>query len=177
MLSIAKILENMEIGHNVMHGQWDWMRDPRSLVDVGVGQRLVLGRGGSTRTTHAPPTPTSSAGPRRGLQDPCACPRSRSGTIATWVTRSTTSCLSLFFEYGVAPARPGSRKLVARGEAVVTAGLAAPDQVDRPQGQAADPQDTWRSGAGRCVLPARAGRQSHRERGAFAIWSHAVIFC
>ena len=28
-LSIAKILENMEIGHNVMHGQWDWMRDPR----------------------------------------------------------------------------------------------------------------------------------------------------
>ncbi len=28
MLSVAKILENMEIGHNVMHGQWDWMRDP-----------------------------------------------------------------------------------------------------------------------------------------------------
>ncbi len=28
MLSIAKILENMEIGHNVLHGQWDWMRDP-----------------------------------------------------------------------------------------------------------------------------------------------------
>lgn len=28
MLTTAKILENMEIGHNVMHGQWDWMRDP-----------------------------------------------------------------------------------------------------------------------------------------------------
>lgn len=27
-LSVAKILENMEIGHNIMHGQWDWMRDP-----------------------------------------------------------------------------------------------------------------------------------------------------
>ena len=25
---MAKILENMEIGHNVMHGQWDWMNDP-----------------------------------------------------------------------------------------------------------------------------------------------------
>jgi linoleoyl-CoA desaturase len=25
---VAKILENMEIGHNVLHGQWDWMRDP-----------------------------------------------------------------------------------------------------------------------------------------------------
>ncbi|WP_243710790.1 acyl-CoA desaturase [Actinomadura sp. KC216] len=28
-LAVAKILENMEIGHNVMHGQWDWMRDPK----------------------------------------------------------------------------------------------------------------------------------------------------
>jgi NADPH-dependent stearoyl-CoA 9-desaturase len=28
MLALAKIVENMEIGHNVMHAQWDWMRDP-----------------------------------------------------------------------------------------------------------------------------------------------------
>jgi fatty acid desaturase len=28
-LALAKILDNMEIGHNVMHGQWDWMRDPK----------------------------------------------------------------------------------------------------------------------------------------------------
>jgi linoleoyl-CoA desaturase len=27
-LALAKILDNMEIGHNVLHGQWDWMRDP-----------------------------------------------------------------------------------------------------------------------------------------------------
>jgi fatty acid desaturase len=27
--SMAKILENMEIGHNVLHGQWDWMNDPQ----------------------------------------------------------------------------------------------------------------------------------------------------
>jgi fatty acid desaturase len=27
-LAASKILENMEIGHNVMHGQWDWMNDP-----------------------------------------------------------------------------------------------------------------------------------------------------
>jgi fatty acid desaturase len=27
-LAHAKILENMEIGHNVMHGQYDWMNDP-----------------------------------------------------------------------------------------------------------------------------------------------------
>jgi len=28
LLTSAKILENMEIGHNVMHGQYDWMNDP-----------------------------------------------------------------------------------------------------------------------------------------------------
>ena len=27
-MGLAKILENLEIGHNVMHGQWDWMNDP-----------------------------------------------------------------------------------------------------------------------------------------------------
>ncbi|MFD4181995.1 fatty acid desaturase family protein, partial [Rhodococcus sp. NPDC058514] len=28
LLGTAKIIENMELGHNVMHGQWDWMNDP-----------------------------------------------------------------------------------------------------------------------------------------------------
>jgi fatty acid desaturase len=28
-LSISKILDNMEIGHNVMHGQFDWTNDPK----------------------------------------------------------------------------------------------------------------------------------------------------
>lgn len=29
LLSVSKILNNMELGHNVMHGQYDWMNDPR----------------------------------------------------------------------------------------------------------------------------------------------------
>ena len=27
-LGLAKIIENMEIAHNVLHAQWDWMKDP-----------------------------------------------------------------------------------------------------------------------------------------------------
>src|SRR4051812_48197595 len=27
-LGTSKILENMEVGHNVMHGQYDWTQDP-----------------------------------------------------------------------------------------------------------------------------------------------------
>jgi fatty acid desaturase len=38
-LSLSKILDNMEIGHNVMHGQYDWMKDP-GLQEVRVGHRL-----------------------------------------------------------------------------------------------------------------------------------------
>ncbi len=29
ILGIAKILDNMELGHNVIHGQFDWMGDAR----------------------------------------------------------------------------------------------------------------------------------------------------
>jgi NADPH-dependent stearoyl-CoA 9-desaturase len=29
LLALSKILENMEIGHNVLHGQYDWMNDPK----------------------------------------------------------------------------------------------------------------------------------------------------
>ncbi|MEU1525273.1 fatty acid desaturase [Nocardia rhamnosiphila] len=28
VLAVAKIIENMELGHNISHGQWDWMNDP-----------------------------------------------------------------------------------------------------------------------------------------------------
>jgi NADPH-dependent stearoyl-CoA 9-desaturase len=28
LLALAKIIENMELGHNITHGQWDWMNDP-----------------------------------------------------------------------------------------------------------------------------------------------------
>ncbi|MDT5079345.1 MAG: NADPH-dependent stearoyl-CoA 9-desaturase [Mycobacterium sp.] len=28
LLALAKIIENMELGHNISHGQWDWMNDP-----------------------------------------------------------------------------------------------------------------------------------------------------
>jgi NADPH-dependent stearoyl-CoA 9-desaturase len=27
--ALARNLENLEIGHNVLHGQWDWMNDPQ----------------------------------------------------------------------------------------------------------------------------------------------------
>ena len=43
-LAFAKIVENMEIGHNVGHGQWDWMNDPEihsNTVGMGYGRSVV----------------------------------------------------------------------------------------------------------------------------------------
>lgn len=34
ILGIAKIMDNMELGHNVMHGQYNWMNDPRFHGDT-----------------------------------------------------------------------------------------------------------------------------------------------
>ena len=52
----------MEIGHNVMHGQYDWMRDPAlNSKMLRVGHRLSRPTSGATRTTTSTTrTPTSS---------------------------------------------------------------------------------------------------------------------
>ncbi|UXY52441.1 fatty acid desaturase family protein [Pseudomonas tohonis] len=49
-LGLGKILENMELGHNVMHGQYDWMNDPEFS-----GQRYewdIVGPADFWRHTH-----------------------------------------------------------------------------------------------------------------------------
>jgi len=50
MLATAKILENMEIGHNVMHGQYDWMNDP--AINGKTWEWDIVGDGDSWRRYH-----------------------------------------------------------------------------------------------------------------------------
>jgi linoleoyl-CoA desaturase len=49
-LSISKILDNMELGHNVMHGQFDWMNDPK--FDGKTFEWDIVGTSDSWRKTH-----------------------------------------------------------------------------------------------------------------------------
>ena len=49
-LGVAKILENMEIGHNVIHGQYDWMNDPR--LNSRSYEWDIVGTSDSWRKTH-----------------------------------------------------------------------------------------------------------------------------
>ncbi len=50
LLSFSKILENMEVGHNIMHGQYDWTNDPE-LVSSDYEWDTVCD-GDSWRRTH-----------------------------------------------------------------------------------------------------------------------------
>jgi fatty acid desaturase len=50
LLAFAKILDNMEIGHNVMHGQYDWMNDPN--INSRKFEWDILGDASSWRRYH-----------------------------------------------------------------------------------------------------------------------------
>ena len=54
-LSVAKILENMEIGHNILHGQWDWMRDPKIHSTTWEWDSATPGRAVEARAQRAAP--------------------------------------------------------------------------------------------------------------------------
>ncbi len=103
-LSLSKILDNMEIGHNVMHGQYDWMKDP--ALD---SKQLRVGHGLPRRTSGATPTTTCITRTRT-----CSA---RTATSATAILRMSedqpwrprdlanpvyATLLMLLFQYGVA---------------------------------------------------------------------------
>ncbi|MDN5760183.1 MAG: acyl-CoA desaturase [Tomitella sp.] len=50
LLGTAKIVENMEIGHNVMHGQWDWMNDPE--IHSSTWEWDIVGTSDNWKYTH-----------------------------------------------------------------------------------------------------------------------------
>ena len=92
-LSISKILDNMEIGHNVMHGQYDWMGDPALNSRMYEWDTSARASSGSTpTTTSTTPTRTSSARTATSATASCGWTRTRSGSRTTSATRSTRSC-------------------------------------------------------------------------------------
>ncbi|MFP3647940.1 fatty acid desaturase family protein, partial [Paraburkholderia sp. SIMBA_054] len=50
LLGLSKILENMELGHNVMHGQYDWMGDAQ--LQGATYEWDIVATGDNWRKTH-----------------------------------------------------------------------------------------------------------------------------
>ncbi len=49
-LAAAKCIENMELGHNISHGQWDWMNDPE--IHSNTWEWDIVGLTSQWRYTH-----------------------------------------------------------------------------------------------------------------------------
>jgi len=176
-LSTAKVLDNMEIGHNVLHGQWDWMRDPKihsatwdwdHISDPAAWKRThnvthhantnVLGRDndlgyGIMRVDEAQPwAPRHLAQPLVNLL-----------TAAVFEWGITTFDLDLGDSWREKKEMPPAKRAEIR-QAMRRAGRRlAKDYV---------------------VLPALTGRRWRRTLGATAVanlsrnvWSHSIIMC
>jgi len=75
LLGCAKIIDNMELGHNVMHGQFNFMNDRASRVTPSSGTTPAPAKAGATPTTSSTtPTPMSSARTATSATACCACP-------------------------------------------------------------------------------------------------------
>ena len=92
-LGVAKILENMEIGHNVMHGQWDWMNDPDIHSSVWDWDTASTAEAWKHSHNYIHHTYTNILGKDKdlGYEIMRIDPR-RSGTRLIWGNRSTTCC-------------------------------------------------------------------------------------
>ena len=66
-LSLSKILDNMEIGHNVMHGQYDWMGDPACRAAQYEWDTVCPSRSGSTAHNYIHHTFTNILGKDRDI--------------------------------------------------------------------------------------------------------------
>ena len=174
----SKILENMEIGHNVIHGQWDWMNDPDDpLVDVGVGQRLP-GRSVEALAQRRAPHVDERDGQATATSATrsCASPRSSRGSRCISRSRSTTRCSRCMFQWGVAmhdidlgALRRGETDARRRRGQLAGIGKKAGKQVLKDY-------VLWPLLAGPWFLPVAASRTWSRTcmRN---VWSYAIIFC
>jgi linoleoyl-CoA desaturase len=90
----------MEIARNVLHGQWDWMRDPEISRRPGSGITPVRRRNGSTHNVVHHKWTNVSAGSRRRLR----MLRVSADSAVAFLSSSSRSrvLMALFFEAFIA---------------------------------------------------------------------------
>ncbi|MFE5703335.1 fatty acid desaturase family protein [Rhodococcus koreensis] len=176
LLSLSKIIENMELGHNVMHGQWDWMNDPE--IHSTSWEWDVTGPSAHWKQTHnyIHHKYTNVL----GMDDDVGYGLLRVTRDQRWKPFNTgnllyNTLLALFFEYGIAaqhlelgkvakgrvPSEETQRKLREVGEKIGKQILK--DYVIHP----AVTGPAWKS-----TLTANVAANMIRN-----VWTNAIIFC
>ena len=176
-LSLSKILDNMEIGHNVMHGQYDWMRDPAlNSQEVRVGHRLPGRPVAALAQLHAPHVHQHPRqGPRHRLRHP-AHGRGQKWNPYYLGNPVWAFLLMVLFQYGVALHDLETENIVTGKR-----------KMSREQGPAARHLAQGRQavaeglrpvpGAHRTAVPVRRSPANATANLVRNLWAYSIIFC
>jgi fatty acid desaturase len=178
-LALSKVLDNMEIGHNVLHGQWDWMRDPRihsSTWDWDYASAPSQWKRAHNDRHHVNTNVL-------GMDNDLGYGILRVDEAQEWHPRHRLQPLlnllnAIFFEYGIATydldlgetLRQGTELTPEqRGELLTTARRAARNAL---RDYVLHPLLSTPTGSGRTTLTANLVANLARN-----VWSHSVIMC
>ena len=172
MLSVAKILENMEIGHNVLHGQWDWMRDPEIHSTTWEWDNATPAA--DWKNSPQQPAPHLDQhrrqGPRRGLRRD-ADVAGRAVAPAHLLQLPMTAVLSLLFQYGIAIYDAELERVWRREKPVASAARHLRGVWRKVRPQVARDYLLWPLMTG-VNAPATLARERDRERRAQRLVAH-----
>ena len=178
-LRVAKILENMEIGHNVLHGQWDWMRDPEIHSTTWEWDHVSPAASVEARPQRPAPHVHQHRrqGPRHRLQHAAGRPGpavAPAYLVQPLYEPRSSRCI---FEWGIAvydleldDDRRAARSTWAEQDARAQEAMARKAGAGRSRTTSC----SRRCRARRSCRPPSARLTANAIRN---VWSHAVIFC
>jgi fatty acid desaturase len=176
MLSAAKVLENMELGHNILHGQWDWMRDPEIHSTTWDWDNVTPAEDWKHSHNYLHHTFTNIVGKDRDLGYSAL----RVSEDQTWkpyhlVQLPINAALALMFEYGIALYDIELEK-VPRGEMSVKEAAGRLGKLwKKVRPQLVKDYVVWPLLSGpSAVTTLAANLTSNVARN---VWTHTVIFC
>ncbi|MFE7741536.1 fatty acid desaturase family protein [Nocardia sp. NPDC057455] len=173
-LAAAKSIENMEIGHNVCHGQWDWMNDPE--IHSTTWEWDMVGLSSQWRYAHNYRHHMYTN--VLGMDDDIGFGVMRVTRDQRWRPRLLLQplqnlFLAMTFEWGIALHDLGSERARTPGPA---------EEAD--QGRALIRKIARQVGKDYVLFPALSGRRWRRTLAANTaanllrnLWAYVVIFC
>ncbi|GLZ48943.1 stearoyl-CoA 9-desaturase [Actinomycetospora sp. NBRC 106375] len=175
-LSVAKILENMEIGHNVLHGQWDWMNDPEIHSSTWEWDSASSAEGWKYTHNFVHHTYTNVLGKDRDVGYAVL----RVSPEQPWrphhlVQLGTNAALALGFEYGIAVYDIELEEVAAGRKPWAQARSELRGLWRKIRGQLAKDYIRWPLLSGLAAPTTLAANLTANI--ARNVWTHAVIFC
>jgi linoleoyl-CoA desaturase len=176
MLSISKILENMEIGHNVMHGQWDWMRDPKIHSSTWEWDNMSSAEGWKYTHNYMHHTYTNVLGKDRDVGYGILRLSEEQPWRPYYLGNPVYNVLlSMFFQWGVALHDLEVEKVASGEKSRSSLWKSIKSIVGKMRRQVLKDYVVFPALAGPFFLPVLLGNATaNLVRN---LWSHAVIFC